>query len=92
MIPNVDYAIKVMVVAQSVTLNGITTTFTELPIGTIVDAVPEFYGETIVNYHWFSKGDTFYDDYFSHWRRFPLEIFKPLSKIREEKINSILED
>jgi len=89
MIPSIENAVKVMIMKQSVTLNGITTTFTDIPIGTIVDAVPEYCGNSIVNYHMFFSGDDTYDSY---WRRFPLEIFKPLAKIREERINSILED
>lgn len=83
--------IKVVVVNQSVTLNGVTTKFTDLPIGTVIDAVPEFYKKTIMNY---IVEETIYDQYSSYpcHKRYPLEIFKPLSKLRDEKIDSIFED
>lgn len=87
--------IKVIILSQTLKLNGKSYSMTCLPVGTILDAVPEYYGKnnSIINYivtytdEQVSKYHQFYN-----WGKFPPEIVKPLSKHREDVINSILDD
>lgn len=80
-----DKAIKVIIVSQSIKLNGQTHTLISKPIGTIIDAEP-IYGDihnTIIGYY-------IETDYWV--RRLPFELFKPVAKHRQEQIDSIFED
>ena len=75
--------IKVIVVSQSIKLNGKMHTLISDPVGTVIDAEP-IYGDihkTIIGYK-----DCGYN------RKIPLELFKPVAKHRQEQIDSIFED
>jgi hypothetical protein len=87
--------IKVIVLSQTLKLNGKSYSMTCLPVGTILDAIPKYYGKnnSIMNYQVFFteeqiKKYRFYND----WTFLPPEIVKPLAKHREDIINSILDD
>jgi hypothetical protein len=90
-----DDSIKVVILSQTLKLNGKTYSMTCLPVGTILDAVPTYYGKnnSIMDYI-----VTYTDEqvskyhFYRNWAIFPPEIVKPLAKHREDAINSILDD
>ena len=86
-----DKSIKVIVVSQSITLNGKKHTLISHEIGTIMDATP-IYGDvhnSIIGYYIFytNSGSNYI------WEgRLPFDLFMPIAKHRQEQIDSIFED
>ena len=82
-------SIKVIVVSQSIKLNGKTHTLIKEKIGVVIDATP-IYGyinKTIIRYY------IDYDSDGYKWnRRLPFDLFKPIAKHRQDQIDSIFED
>ena len=90
-----DDTIKVVVVSQTLKLNGKSYAITCLPVGTVLDAIPTYYGKnnSIMNYKvFFSEKIMSEYRFLNYWGYYPPEIAKPLSKVREDAINSILDD
>jgi hypothetical protein len=81
--------IKVIVISQTIKLNGQTHTLIDIPIGEVIDATP-IYGaihNTIIGYYINNESDGY------KWeRRLPSDLFKPIAKHRQEQIDSIFED
>jgi len=87
--------IKVIVLSQTLKLNGKSYSMTCLPVGTILDAIPKYYGKnnTIMNYTVLYTEELRSEYlFFRDWSVLPREIVKPLAKHREDIINSILDD
>jgi len=84
-----NQSIKVIVISQTIKLNGQTHALIDKPIGTIIDAVP-IYGDihnTIIGYYMDNESDGY------KWlRRLPSDLFKPIAKHRQEQIDSLFED
>lgn len=90
-----EETIKVIVLSQTLKLNGKTYSMTCLPIGTILDAIPNYYGEnnSIINYTVIYTEEQMKKYFFYHnTGKLPPEVVKPLAKHREDIINSILDD